>query len=96
MIRLPVWLPISTCAATLRLEITTFGCSQSTRGGAVQVDRINSPVESAPGVCNQRLKLKCDDRFQTLLSNSTCAATTRMEHPIAAILQALPGCSGAD
>ena len=30
-------------------------------GGAVQVDSIKTRVESAPGVCNQRLKLKCDE-----------------------------------
>jgi len=27
----------------------------------VQVDGIKTRVESAPGVCNQRLKLKCDE-----------------------------------
>jgi hypothetical protein len=37
------------------------------RGRAVQVDSIKTRVESAPGVCNQRLKLKCDEP----LSNDT-------------------------
>jgi hypothetical protein len=27
----------------------------------VQLDSIKTRVESAPGVCNQRLKLKCDE-----------------------------------
>ena len=30
-------------------------------GGAAQVDSIKTRVESAPGVCNQRLKQKCDE-----------------------------------
>ena len=31
------------------------------QGGAVQLDTIKTRVESAPGVCNQRLKLKHDE-----------------------------------
>ena len=31
------------------------------RDGAVQVVSIKPRIESAPGVCNQRLKLKCDE-----------------------------------
>ena len=38
-------------------------------GGAVQVDRIKSRVESAPGVCNQRLKLKCDEPLSIVAFN---------------------------
>jgi len=37
----------------------------SSHGGAVQVDSIKARVESACGVCNQRLKLQYDE----LLSN---------------------------
>jgi len=38
----------------------------------VQVEP-TKPVLKAPG--SKRLKLKCDERFLTLLSNSACAAT---------------------
>jgi hypothetical protein len=38
-------------------------------GGAVQVDSIKTRVESAPGVCNQRLKLKCDEPLSNVAFN---------------------------
>jgi len=44
------------------------------QGRTVQVDPIK-PTMKAPGT--KHLKLKGDKRFQTLLSNSTCAATSR-------------------
>jgi hypothetical protein len=43
-------LSISTCTATRRV-----------RGRAVQVDSIKTRAESAPGVCNHRLKLIRDE-----------------------------------
>ena len=39
------------------------------RGRAVQVDSIKTRVESAPGVCNQRLKLKCDEPLSHVAFN---------------------------
>jgi hypothetical protein len=41
----------------------------SRRGGAVQVDSIKTRVESAPDVCNQRLKLKCDEPLSNVAFN---------------------------
>jgi hypothetical protein len=38
-------------------------------GGAVQVDSIKTRVESAPGVCNQRLKLKYDEPLSNVAFN---------------------------
>jgi hypothetical protein len=38
-------------------------------GRAVQVDSIKTRVESAPGVCNQRLKLKCDEPLSNFAFN---------------------------
>ena len=38
-------------------------------GGAVQVVSIRTRVESAPGVCNQRLKLKCDEPLSNVAFN---------------------------
>jgi hypothetical protein len=35
----------------------------------VQVDSIKTRVESAPGVCNQRLKLKCDEPLSNVAFN---------------------------
>jgi hypothetical protein len=35
----------------------------------VQVDSIKPRVESAPGVCNQRLKLKCDEPLSNVAIN---------------------------
>jgi hypothetical protein len=38
-------------------------------GRAVQVDSIKTRVESAPGVCDQRLKLKCDEPLSNVAFN---------------------------
>jgi hypothetical protein len=35
----------------------------------VQVDSIITRVESAPGICNQRLKLKCDEPLSNVAFN---------------------------
>jgi hypothetical protein len=35
----------------------------------VQVDSIKTRVDSAPGVCNQRLKLQCDEPLSNFAFN---------------------------
>jgi hypothetical protein len=42
--------------------------------GRVQVDNIKTQVESAPGVCNQRLKPKCDEPLSKRCFQFECAA----------------------
>ena len=48
------------------------------QGRAVQVDPIRTTLKP-PGT--NLLTLKCDDRFQLLLSNTTCAGTARARWP---------------
>jgi len=50
-----------TALETLRLFSNRLTSVPAELGGEVQVDSITTRVESAPGVCNQRLKLKCDE-----------------------------------
>ena len=47
-------------------------------GRAVQVDSIKRRVESAPGVCNQRLKLKCDEPLSNVAFNINVRRYTRV------------------
>jgi hypothetical protein len=42
---------------------------QPRQGGALQLATIKTRVESAPGVCNQRVKLKCDEPLSNLAFN---------------------------
>jgi hypothetical protein len=72
-----VLLSISTCAATQRRDgdDARRGHQLNTRGRAVHVDSIKTHVESAYGFSAWNYHVMI--RFQTLLSNLTCAATAR-------------------
>jgi hypothetical protein len=71
-------LSTSTCAATARslwidldaLVLKPLAPLFATRlGGAVQVDSIKTRLESPPGVCNQRLRLKYDEPLSNVAFN---------------------------
>ena len=51
------------------MRCTISLASISTMLGGVQVDSIKISVESAPGVWNQRLKLKCDEPLSNCAFN---------------------------